>query len=47
LIPDLTGSRVGFTGELTDNGLVYLRARWMIVSPIPDPRSLIPDSRHR
>jgi RHS repeat-associated protein len=27
-LENTTGSRVGFTGELTDNGLVYLRARW-------------------
>jgi RHS repeat-associated protein len=27
-LENTTGSRFGFTGELTDNGLVYLRARW-------------------
>jgi RHS repeat-associated protein len=27
-LQNTTGSRFGFTGELTDNGLVYLRARW-------------------
>jgi RHS repeat-associated protein len=27
-VENTTGSRFGFTGELTDNGLVYLRARW-------------------
>jgi RHS repeat-associated protein len=27
-LENTTGSRFGYTGELTDNGLVYLRARW-------------------